>query len=204
MSLRLETAPTEEPVLLADAKKHLRVDISDDDALIARLVKATTRHVENFTQRVLLTQTWEWRFDRFPRWHHTGTPEYDPTVIRVPKPPLQSVTSVNYIDPDGVEQTWDPAKYVADGASEPGRIYPAFNECYPDTRLERDAVRITFVAGHTTREKIPDDLIAGLLLVLGDLYENREDTIVGTSAVSLPKGAQRLLSDYQLPAFPEI
>ncbi|MBV9418770.1 MAG: phage head-tail connector protein, partial [Alphaproteobacteria bacterium] len=38
MSLQLTTPPATEPITLAEAKTHLKVDTTDDDALITRLI----------------------------------------------------------------------------------------------------------------------------------------------------------------------
>ena len=54
----LVTAPTEEPVSLAEAKLHLRVDYTNDDVLIGALITAARQHAENDTRRALVTQTW--------------------------------------------------------------------------------------------------------------------------------------------------
>src|SRR5690606_31052873 len=39
---------------------------------------------------------------------------------------------------------------------------------------------------------------AGILLILGDLYANREDTVIGTISSALPRGANSLLWPYRV------
>ena len=66
MGLVIATAPAAEPISTADAKLHLRVDITDDNDLIDALVKVAREHVEIITRRALITQTWDYYLDDFP------------------------------------------------------------------------------------------------------------------------------------------
>ena len=61
MPLVIVTPPAEEPVSLAEAKLHLRVDIADDDALITALISAARQAAETITGRQIVTARWnEW------------------------------------------------------------------------------------------------------------------------------------------------
>lgn len=93
MTSRLITAPAVEPVTVAEARAHLYVGHSDDDAIIGAFIAAAREDCEHRTQRALVTQTWERTLDGFP------------AAISLPMAPLASVTSVKYIDGDGNEQT---------------------------------------------------------------------------------------------------
>ncbi len=92
MGLKLITGPTEEPVSLAEAKAQLREKTTDNDTEITSLIPRARQYVEDFTHRALITQTWELALDAFPAW-----------AICVPKAPLASVTSIQYVDVDGGE-----------------------------------------------------------------------------------------------------
>src|ERR1051325_11329554 len=104
MALTLSTAPTVEPVSLDEAKGQVRVelDFHSDDALILGLIAAARRLAEVFCGRAFLTQTWDLTLDAFPsgwgpRWPATlGGRD----AIRLPRPPLQSVSYVKYVDTD--------------------------------------------------------------------------------------------------------
>lgn len=52
-------APATEPVGLAEAKLHLRVDTSQDDDLIEALIATAREQAEYLTGQRLITQTWE-------------------------------------------------------------------------------------------------------------------------------------------------
>ena len=186
--LSLVTPPAVEPVELATAKAHLRVDHSTEDQDIARKIAAARRWAENFLARALITQTWRLHLDAFP---------FDGSPIELPMPPLQSVTHVKYRATDGTLTTWPSASYVVDAPSGPtagrGRLYPAYGETYPTPQDRLSAVEIQFVAGYgDAPEDMPAEVESGLLLRLGDLYVYREDSITGTIYTDT-KAAQRLL-----------
>ena len=58
MPMQLITPPAAEPVSLAEAKHHLRVDFDEDDALIQALICAARQSAEMLTQRQLVTARW--------------------------------------------------------------------------------------------------------------------------------------------------
>lgn len=193
MGLTLVTAPSVLPITRALVKQHLRVDHTAEDDLIDLYIKGATAFCDGFhgfLGRALVTQTWLLTLDEFPD-----------TEIKIPLPPLQSVTSVKYDDAAGVEQTVDPMDYFVDSASEPGWVVPNTNTLWPTTIDAVNSVRIQFVAGYppTTdsppdlTSNIPGNIINGLLLMIGDAYENREDQVVGTITAKLPRGAEILL-----------
>lgn len=170
MSLTLITPPVQSPLSLQEAKGHLRVDGTDEDVLISSQIEAVRLHVEGrggWLGRALITQTWEWRLDRFP----VGPQP----MLKVPLPPLQSVSQIQYIDTAGVLQTWSSALYTVDVNSEPARIAPVFGEVFPQTQSVIDAVTVTMVAGYgDAPANVPEPIRSALLLLIGDLYKNRE------------------------------
>ncbi len=189
MGFSLVTAPTIEPVSLAEAKAHMRVDFSDDDDLITALVVAARQQAENHTNRVLLTQTWDWTLDRFPC---TRT-------FEVPRPPLQSVSSITYKDTNGDEQTFSSSKYLVDTGSERGRISLADGESWPATKAEINAVTIRFIAGYgDTAATVPQQIRQAILMMVGHLYEHRESVAAGVAATEVPFSTRALLGPYEV------
>lgn len=166
MGLRQTTPPAVEPISLADMKLHLRVDADDDDSLISALISAAREYAEVFTRRQIITATWMWTFDKFA------------DELIVPRAPLQSVTSVKYIDTAGVQQTLSADVYDVHSADTPGRVTLAYAQSWPDARAQTNAIEIVFVAGYGdaagSPRRIPDSLIAALKLLAGDFYEHRE------------------------------
>lgn len=178
MGLTIVTPPTAEPFTTAEAKAHLKVETSDDDTLIDRLVKAARRDCESRTERALITQTWDWFFDELPE---------DGDPLWVPLPRLVSVTTFKYYDTAGVQQTWSSANYIVDTSEEPGRICQAYDVDWPDTQERANALEIRFVAGYGAASAVDEDLKIGMLLKIGAWYEQRSDVIDGVPITALPE-----------------
>ncbi len=175
--LTLVTAPVTEVIVLSEAKSHLRVDISDDDTLIASLVAAARQTFEEINGRALFTQTWKLVLD--------GWPSKD--YIALPRPPLQSVTSIAYVDSAGVSTVWTSSDYVVEVDRTPGRVHLAYGVDWPTATLRpASPITITYVSGWTTVAAIPQRYKQAVLLLCGHFYENREAIVVGTVAVKLP------------------
>jgi uncharacterized phiE125 gp8 family phage protein len=153
MALKLITAGSQ-AVTLDDAKAHLRVTGTDEDALITALVQAAQAHVEQVLGAPLTSETWEQSLDGFPC-----------EAIRLLKQPITGITSVKY-DVLGVETTLDPANYATDLPG--GRVWS--RQAWPSADAVA-SVRVRFVAGYST---LPAPLKAAVLLLVGDLYANRE------------------------------
>ncbi|MDF3024809.1 MAG: hypothetical protein K0R10_2170 [Alphaproteobacteria bacterium] len=158
--------PATEPVSLAEAKAHLRVTSDDEDTLISALIVAAREAAEHETGRSLITQTWEKTLDVFP------------ADIRLDYPPVQSVTSIKFLDENGDEQTLSASSYKLDNASDsgPGWIKIATGLAWPSTYPEINAVRVRYVAGWTSAAEVPQSIKQWMLLNIGHWYENREAT----------------------------
>lgn len=191
MGLVLKTGPAVEPVTLAEAKLHLRVepDQTDEDTLIGDLIVAARQHIELVTGRAFVTQTWQYVLDAFPS-----------DEIRLPRPPLQSVTSVKYKLEDGTDETLDSGQYVVDITAEPGLIVTAPGYDWPtDTLYPSGAVTVEYKAGYgDAASDVPTGIKQGLLLLLGHWYENRETVVVGQTGNSVPFAADALLWPYRV------
>lgn len=186
-TLQRTVGPILVPLTVAELKDHRRIEISGEEELIEMLGEAATEAVENMLSRALLTQTWVLKLDRFPTCGE----------IRLPRPPLASVTSVVYVDTDGANQTMSAGDYVVDTTSDPGRIYLGYDKEWPDTRDQPLAVTITYVAGFTAKESVSPSVRMVIHGLVGDLYEHREGQIIGTTESTLPI-YDRLLAEHRL------
>lgn len=189
----LVTPPAAEPVTLAEAKLHLRVDVADDDALITALISAARQHAEMITQRQLVTATWKLVMDAFPGNSQMGVPagrmfSLPGHAILLNKSPVQSVTSIKYLDMGGVQQTMPSTDYVVDTSTEPARITPVFGKIWPISLPQIGAVEITFTAGYGapngatppvwSPSTVPEGIKAWMKVRIGSLYQHREELAV--------------------------
>jgi uncharacterized phiE125 gp8 family phage protein len=163
-SLERTVGPTAPVISLASMKQHLRVDDDADDPLIAEQMLAATEYVEFFLRRQVMPATWRLKLDRFPsdRW------------IELPRPPVQSISSIGYVDSAGVSQTFAAPNYALDSGAFPPRIDLAYGVAWPNTLGQPNAVTITYVAGYATSAAVPPSIQAAIKLLVSDLYENRE------------------------------
>ncbi len=148
MSLFLVTAPTVEPISLTEAKLHCKIDVTADDALIQGAIRAAREYAETATRRALCQQTWDLKLDGFP---------CDDEPIELPLPPVQSITSITYVDQAGDSQTWASNQYrtslPAGPHAAPGLIAPIYGVRYPVTQDVMDAVTVRMVNGYSAAAK---------------------------------------------------
>lgn len=187
--LKLNTDATTEPVTTAEAKTHLRITHTDEDAYIATLIKAARMEIENRIRRTLITQTWELHLTDWP-WQ---------TYIRLPKGTLRSVTSLIYTDDDGNNDTVSTDVYGVDANSTPGRIYLKPDQTWPSESLyEGTPIKITYVVGYgDASTDVPQALIHAVKLLVGDLYENRETIVVGQT-INTSRAIESLVAPYKV------
>jgi uncharacterized phiE125 gp8 family phage protein len=167
MNLVVVTSPTEEPVTVAQVKAQCRVENSADDALIAIYLTAAREKCEEMARRAFITQTLRLSLDEWPLGR----------VLRLPRPPLISVTSIIYTDDEGVATTWAAANYVIDTDSEPGRISPDPDTTWPFTSealRSLGGIKITYTAGYGAASACPKKYQQAVLLLAAHFYERRE------------------------------
>lgn len=151
---------------LAEAKAHVRVDITDDDTYITSLITAATDRAETYLVRALMPRDLALVLDAFPA-----------DIIDVPRPPFISLTHIKYTDTAGTLQTLASSSYTVSIPSGPqasrARIAPVTT--WPTTKGAMDAVTVTFRAGYTDAASVPMPIKQGVLMVLAALYEHRGD-----------------------------
>ena len=180
-ALSLITPPVGEPVTLAAAKAHLKIDTADDDALLISLITAARARAEWHTGRALLTQEWILWLDAWPQ---RG-------VIDIPMPPLRSVSSVTVYARDDTASVIDPARYVVDLAA--GRIAFRQNVVPPASLRVINAIAVGFTAGYGDVFDVPQPLKSAVLELLAFLYEHR-----GEGPAELPLDCLASLAPYRV------
>ncbi len=193
----------EPSITLDEAKEHLRVDFDDEKDLITALVAAVEGHLQGpdgWLGRSLAPQRLELRSDSFcddlPSARHRVSGEACGwwNEIRLPLTPVTGIVSVKYMDPNGAEQTLPADQYSLVGSSLVS-LLPGLS--WPSTQPIREAVRIQYDAGYAA---LPPPVRAAMLLMLGDLYRNRETTGIGKgeqTAIAMSVTVEALLAPYR-------
>lgn len=216
LRLALTVPPPVEPISLAEAKAFLRVDVSNDDALIGSLVTAARDACERFTGRALVAQTWTLFRDDWPGGarmgaHLTEGPQTGPvatargTVLEIPKPPLLSIEHVKIYDDADTATVWPTSNYLTDTASEPGRLIVRAGAALPEATRTAAGIEIRFVAGYAPDDSaspidlvanIPGGLVEGIRRATAYLYENRGEC--GTDEAAALSEASLLWRPYRV------
>jgi uncharacterized phiE125 gp8 family phage protein len=201
-----------EPINIAEAALHLRIDAIDsppeypDQELIEWQISAAREYCEQYMGRSIAQKTLEYRTDQFP------AACYDQDGIPLPMGPVLRVIQVSYIAEDGTETIMDDGtgsptniQFELDTWTEPARLRAPYNVAWPSgARYHAGSVRVQYIAGYglpsdspTEAEILPYSVKAAMLLVLGHLYESRENT-VEQPLTEIPLGAKALLEPYRL------
>lgn len=180
-SYSIITEPTSEPIILAEAKTNLRVTNNLEDDLITSIIVAARKWVEGFTWRPLMTQTIQANFDKV---------DVQSVDILINKFPIQSITSVKYINASGTEITMTAGTdYETDLISPIPRIRLT---AIPDMKDTLNAFKIRFVAGYSSAELVPSNYKQAMYLIITSLYDNRNQ-VSTQNAIELPFGVYTLL-----------
>lgn len=221
MPARLVTPPSSEPVTLADAKAHLRLEETRDDAYVQACITAARQHIEQVCWRGLLLQTW-----RLERGSFRGNDKREqiPSYVGAQYSaglayPLESSrfepfldlerghladapnVAVTYLDTAGAVQTLAPATYVVESFdSRPGRLWlnVAGGYSWPDTLDRFDAVRVQYTVGWATAGQVPGPLKQAVLLLVSQMYEYRTPQVTGTIVSSLEFAIDALTAPYRM------
>lgn len=186
--LALTTAASVEPVSVDEQKEHSRISTSDENALLEAMVTAARQWVEEYLGRQLTMATWTLHLDEFP---------YD-GAIELPRPPLLTVSSVKYYDSARTLQTLAGSSYyshVYTGPEAPmGRVELAVGEAWPSIFNGEGAVQIAYTAGYgATAMSVPLQIRQAIKILAGEMYERREQVIVGTISTPVALTVERLL-----------
>ncbi len=193
-SLTRQTAPAVEPVTLAEAKAHLRVDVSDDDAYIGTLITAAREWCEQYLDRTLVNTQWVMRFDAFPP---DGTHD-----IELPRPPMVSsgtatAVALTFTYENGTTATYSTASYRVDRASTPGAVKTLYGQTWPPHLLDDNAISVTWWAGYgASGSSVPAAIRSAVLMLVGLFYEKRMAADAGSLA-EVPFGVKSLLDAHR-------
>lgn len=192
--LSVVTPPADTPVPVSgngSVKNYARILGRDDENQdIEDLLKACVEWIEEETLHTAMETTYDLHLNRFPTYVGTRVFPYDfiRSCIKLPRFPVQSVTHIKYLDPDGVEQTLtEGVGFQLSNNLLPPRILPLSGEVWPFTQLFTvESVTIRFVAGYADQSAVPYVYRQTLKWLFVHLYENR-NMVVGQSTNEMPK-----------------
>lgn len=187
MALALTSAPSVEPISLAEAKAHLRVDEDAEDDLISALTASARGWVERQYGLALITQGWSFYLDRLP----------EGGAVALPLAPQQAVASVTFHAADGGTTELDADDYAYDAISQPARLI--FKSVSGGASLRRlNGLEIAYTAGFgDAADDVPAPIRQALLLLIAHWFERREPVAMGGEAPEVPAMVAGLLAPYR-------
>jgi uncharacterized phiE125 gp8 family phage protein len=190
-SLVRSVPPAVEPVTLAEAKAHLRVDISTDDGLIASIIKAAREWCEEYLDRSLVHTQWTMRMDSFPH------------EFVLPRPPMATsgtvtATAITYTLETQAVETLDTATYRVDRHDTPGRIRVVYAGTWPAHLFDENSVTVTWYGGYgADGTSVPAAIRSAMLMIISSLYEHRTAVLTGTISKEIEFGVKSMLDAHR-------
>jgi uncharacterized phiE125 gp8 family phage protein len=178
--------PAAEPITLAEAKAHLRLDTDEEDALVSALIRAAREYLEAATGLCLIVRPLRLYLDDWP----------EGRVIQIVRGPVQTIDLVTVYDAEGAPVEVDASGHVLDGTARPARLVLAEK---PATERALNGIEIDFTAGFgETGAEVPDMLKRALLLHVAAMFELRGALSPGDQPGTVPAGYDRLVAPYRM------
>ena len=177
-TLRRLTDPSVEPVSLAEAKAHLRVEHDADDAVIAYCIAASREWVEEYLDGTLILTQWAMTLDLFP------------PHINLAKPPMATAegytdVTLTYTTDTEAVVALPSSDYRVDRHSWPGVLRPNYGDSWPAHLADYNSITVTWWAGFgATGADVPQRIRSAVLMLTTHLYEQRSAVLVGQGVVS--------------------
>ena len=201
-SFSLITSPAREPLTVAEAKDHLRLDTSADDVLVGTLIAGARQWAERYTGRAFITQTWTLSVDRVPCEDGRCDGMVQGAIgsldrlraLNVPRAPLQSVESIQTFDDDDTAHTFSPDNYYVDTSREPGRLVLRSGAVWPYAERDANSIVVTYKAGYgDTAADVPASIRTAIAGIMAYYYQNR-----GDATTAVPASVRALLDPYRV------
>lgn len=193
-SLTTLTPPAVEPVTLAEAKHHCRVDTDADDAYIGSLITAAREWCEAYCDETYIHTQYRMTLDAFP------------VEIELPRPPMATsgtvtAVSVTYTLENTGTATLSTSEYRVDRDSTPGVLRTLYNGSWPSHLLDYNAVSVTWWGGKgADGTAVPQRVRNAILWLVGYWYERRM-AADAASLSEIPFGAKALLDSAKWGAY---
>jgi uncharacterized phiE125 gp8 family phage protein len=184
--------PTAEPVSISEARLHCDLDDNYYDSQLEQLIKVARLRVEHESRRALITQTRVANYRNFPA----------DAVLALGHPPLQSVTSVAYVDTASVSQTLAAADYTVDTSHTPGLVVLDYGIYWPSVRGYHNDVTVTYTAGYGGAADVPVIAKHAILLMVRHLFDHAGPVVTGKITAKVPLTFDALVSQLRWGDYP--
>jgi uncharacterized phiE125 gp8 family phage protein len=186
MTYALITPPLAEVLTLAETKAHLRLDTSDEDDLVATLIRVAREHLERTTGLCLMTQGWRFYLDSIS----------EDGVIQIARGPVQSIESMTVYDGAGTASSVSLEGHVLDGQGRPARLMLA-QRAKPGRAV--NGVEVDFTAGFgASATDVPDTLKRAMLTHVAQMFSCRGVVAADDQPALIPPGYDRLVAPFLL------
>lgn len=188
MALVLTSGPALEPISLAEAKAHLRIDGTFEDALIQSLIITSRLHIEAALGLALITQGWSLYLDRWPR----------SARIVIPMRPVSAISAVRLWTMGDTSESVPTSNLLLDNHSASARILWRGASPPPEPLRPVNGIEIAMALGFgATPADVPPTIRHALLLLVAHWYENREPVEIGATSTAIPSMVAELLAPHR-------
>ena len=210
MKSKVTTAPTIEPVTLAEVKDHLRITATNEDGLINTYIEAAREIAEDITGRKFINQTLTGYVDNFGSgnvhgewWTGQKTGTYFSHIlqgkgfIELDYTPVSSITQIDTVDRDNAETTYSSDNYYLENYDNdtPARVHLNDNASIPSNIRDRNGIKVTYIAGYgSARSSVPMKLRHAIKMMAAELYNKRGDC----DDCALEAGQMPVLLNYKI------
>jgi len=187
MALQLRAGPAQEPVSLEEAKYFMRLDGTEDDVLVSTLITAARIHIETTIGKVLITESWSFFLDKWPK----------SKTLYFPLDPIQTIEEIRFHTNSEGFTIIQAEDYSTDLISNHPRLHLTGSKPTSASK-QLNQIEIRFVAGYgDTPDDVPSDLKQALLMLASHWFEQRDPIAFGGAFAEIPRTIEALLSNYK-------
>ena len=227
-ALRIITEADETPILLAEAKAHLRITHNAEDGYIDTVISDATAWAQEYTRRIFIDTQVELKIDRFPETGESPELVGDPLghyfrvnpnqlrkkeaqkrdkAILLPGGFVSAVNDIDYIDADGAPQTLTGPTSGTPGTDyqedltddEWPLLFCGQTVAWPAVSSSAvNAVTIDYQVGWLSAAEVPGNIRAAIRFKVDDMFRLR-----GSADMKGPQQtvAENLLDPFVVPMF---
>lgn len=186
MALVLTSGPASEPVTLAEAKAHMRIETTAEDVLIASLLLTARLHVEQALNAALITQSFRLILDEWP----------EDRAFDLPVAPVNQIDEIRVLAADGTPAVIASTAYGLEQSPTSPRLYRR-DTTWPPPGQTIQGIEIDLTAGYgAAPSDVPQPIRHAILLLTAHWYEHRDPYQIGHPSANTSSAVSDLLKPY--------